>query len=37
MTELVYLNKFLLIMKGIIYFKKWTRMPWFSRLYHIKN
>ena len=24
-------------MKGIIYFKKWTQMPWFSRLYHIKN
>lgn len=24
-------------MRGTIYFKKWTRMPWWSRLYHIRN
>ena len=23
--------------RGTIYFKKWSRMPWWSRLYHIRN
>ena len=24
-------------MKGTVYFKKWTKMPWWSRLYHLEQ
>ena len=23
--------------RNALYFKKWSRMPWWSRLYHIRN
>jgi len=22
-------------MKGTVYFRKWTRQPWWSRIYHL--
>lgn len=24
-------------MRSSLYFKKWSRMPWWSRVYHIRN